>query len=406
MAHKPQKPSVTAQFAWATQEERVAVAPKARELYIGIPREQAFQENRVPLTPESVALLVNRGHRIVIESKAGSGANFSDSDYSEVGAEIAFDAEKVYKADIVLRVTPPSIEEIGMMQVNQTLLSPIHLPTLEAATLDAFMRKKITALAFEYLKDGGIYPIVRALSEMAGISSVQIAAQYLSSFSEDSKGMILGGITGVPPSKVVILGAGVVGEFATRAAIGLGAEVKVFDNNLHKLTRLQNNIGQRIFTSVIEPTILSKHLETTDVAIGAIHSELGRTPVVVSEAMISKMQPGSVVVDVSIDQGGCFETSEMTTHKNPTFTKYDVIHYCVPNIAARVPRSSSRAVSNVLASILLRISDFNSLDKLLWEHKGIRKSAYLYKGKLTNMHLSDQFGIKYTNLDLLLTSSI
>jgi len=212
----PHHPSVMAQFSWATQEERVAVEPKARELYIGIPREQAFQENRVPLTPESVALLVNRGHRIVIESKAGKGANFSDSDYSEIGAEIAYDKEKVYKADIILRITPPSLEEISLMQVNQTLLSPIHLPTLKHEMLDAFMSKKITALAFEYLKDGGIYPIVRALSEMAGISSIQIAAQYLSSFTGESKGMILGGITGVPPTKVVILGAGVVGEYATR----------------------------------------------------------------------------------------------------------------------------------------------------------------------------------------------
>jgi len=272
--------------------------------------------------------------------------------------------------------------------------------------LQTLINKKITAIAFEYIKDEvKSFPFVRTLSEIAGSKSILIAAEYLSNTNQ-GHGVIMGGITGVPPTKVVILGAGVVGIFATRAALGLGAEVRIFDNNLYKLMRLQNNVGQRLFTSILEPNILAEELASADVAIGAIHSETGRTPVIVTENMVSNMKEGSVIIDVSIDQGGCFETSELTTHKNPIFTKHDVVHYCVPNIASRVPRTASQAVSNVLTPILLQMSNFNNLDGFLWNNEGFRHGVYLYKGTLTNSHLGEKFEMKTTDLDLLMAASI
>jgi len=405
MAEK-RKPEIKGDFSLATLEERVAVHKKGKQLYIGIPKERSFQEKRVAMTPESVALLVNNGHRVVIEVGAGEESRYSDHDYSEAGAEIAYDQKKVYQADVLVKVTPISVKELELIQTHQTILSPIHLPTIQQPLLQTLINKKVTAIAFEYIKDEiKSFPFVRTLSEIAGSNSILIAAEYLSNTNQ-GHGVIMGGITGVPPTKVVILGAGVVGEFATRAALGLGAEVRIFDNNIYKLMRLQNNVGQRLFTSILQPNILAEELATADVAIGAIHSETGRTPLMVTENMVSKMKEGAVIIDVSIDQGGCFETSQLTTHKNPTFTKHDVVHYCVPNIASRVPRTASQAISNVLSPILLQMSQFNSLDRFLWNDKGFRHGVYLYKGTLTNSHLGEKFEMKTTDLDLLMAASI
>jgi len=360
----------------------------------------------VVLTPSSVALLVNNGHRVLIETGAGEEAKFTDNDYSEAGAEIAFDTEKIYKADTLLKVTPVVEKELELLQTHQTILSPMHLPTLKQSLLNQLIQKKVTAFAFEYIKDEvKNFPFVRTLSEIAGYNAILIAAEYLSNL-HNGYGVILGGITGVPPTKVVILGAGVVGEFASRAAIGLGAEVKVFDHNVYKLMRLQNNIGRRIFTSVLEPDTIQQELATADVAIGAIHAEKGRAPIIVPEHMVAEMLPGAVIIDVSIDQGGCFETSELTTHKEPVFTKHEVIHYCVPNIASRVPRTASRAISNVLTPILLKIGNYNSLDQLIWDNDGVRHGLYLYKGSLTNKHLGKKFNLKVTDLNLLMAANL
>ncbi len=406
MDSKSKKPEIRGDFSLSTLEERVAVKPKEQQLYLGVPKERAFQEKRVVLTPSSVALLVNNGHRVLIESGAGEESKFTDNEYAEAGAEIAFDTEKVYKADTLLKVTPIIEKELDLLQTHQTVLSPIHLPTLKQELLNKLMQKKITAFAFEYIKDEiESFPFVRTLSEIAGYNSILIAAEYLSNL-HNGYGVILGGITGVPPTKVVILGAGVVGEFACRAALGLGAEVKVFDHNVYKLMRLQNNIGRRIFTSVLDPNTIKRELATADVAIGAIHAEKGRAPVIVPENMVAEMLPGAVIIDVSIDQGGCFETSELTTHKNPVFTKHEVIHYCVPNIASRVPRTASRAISNVLTPILLKISSYNSLDRTIWNNAGIRHGVYLYKGALTNKHLGEIYNLKTTDLNLLMAASL
>ncbi len=387
-------------------EAPAMVANRKAKLFIGIPKEQSFQEHRIAITPESVRVLTANGHRILIEENAGRELHFYDNDFSEAGAEIVKDVEAVYKADIILKVAPPMPYEIELMQMNQTLISPLHLPTLKQEYIEMLMKKRITAMAYEYTKDeAGLFPFVRSMSEIAGNSVVLIAGEFLSN-ANDGKGILLGGISGVPPAKVVILGAGVVGTFAARAVIGLGATVSVFDNNVYKLMRLQERIGARVFTSTIQPEILAQELENADVAIGAIHSKKGQTPVLVTEQMVERMKPGAVIIDVSIDQGGCFETSEITSHLKPTFKKYGVIHYCVPNITSRVSRTASYAFSNILTPILLRMGELQGMQGLIFEDVGIRNGIYLYKGNLTNEHLARIFHIKHSNLELLFASNI
>lgn len=409
MSNGPQS-SVTSELAsqagLMVMEKMLEKDKQNNRLFIGIPKENSFYENRVPLTPESVETLTNNGHRLVIETKAGEAARFSDKDYSEAGARIVYDKKEVYEADILIKVAPPSSEDIELMHNGQTIVSPLHLPTLKKDIIKGLIRKNITALAFEYIKDeSDTYSFVRCMSEIAGSSSVLIASEYLAT-SRPGRGILLGGLSGIPPTQILILGAGVVGEFAARAALGLGASVKIYDNNVYKLSRLQNNIGTRVYTSVINHKTLLKDIRTCDVLIGAIHSELGRTPIVVSEAMVMEMKPGSVIIDVSIDQGGCIETSEVTTHAQPTYTKHDVIHYCVPNIPSRVPRTASYSISNIITGTLIKFADFGGLEQLIRHNEGIRHGVYLYKGHMVNEYLGQKFEVKYNNIDLLLTSNM
>jgi len=384
------------------QEKLQRMEIKSKELFIGIPRETEFQENRVSLVPEAVALLVSSGHRVCVETNAGKNANFLDKDYSEVGAEICYDTGNVFKADIIIKVAPPTKEEIGMMSGNQTLFAALQLSVHPKNTLELLMKKKITAIAWDFIQDeGGLFTIIRSMSEIAGIKAISIASHYLSNL-EGGRGTILGGISGVSPTEVVILGAGTVGEFATRSAIGLGASVKVFDNNIYKLRRLQNDLSRRIWTSIINPKVLEKAIMRADVVIGALRSNTGITPCVVSETMVEKMKEGSVIVDVSIDQGGCFETSEVTNHNQPTFEKHGVIHYCVPNIASSVSRTASFALSNIFSPLLLEISAGGGIAKKVKENQGFRHGVYVYKGVLTSKTLGEAFSLPFKNIELLL----
>jgi alanine dehydrogenase len=395
---------VAKQAMMQPQESMLEVKNKKNKLYIGIPKEISFQENRVPLTPLSVALLINNGHEVILESNAGQAAKFSDKDYSEQGARIVYDTKSVYDANIIIKIAPPTLQEIEMMKPHQILISALQLSTLKAEIMHAMIHKKITALCFEHLRDeGGSLSVVRAMSEIVGATSILIAAEYLSNIF-DGKGLMLGGITGVPPTEIVILGAGTVGEYAARTAISLGAEVKVFDPSIYKLRRLQNNIGTRVFTSVVQPIVLEKAITTCDVAIGAMRAIDGRSPCIVSESTVSRMKPNSVIIDVSIDQGGCFETSEVTNHTHPVFRKYDVIHYCVPNIASRVARTATYSLTNIFTPILLDIGEQGGLKNVIWQKSGVRNAVYIYEGHLTNKIISDRFGIPCKDLDLLIVS--
>ncbi|MBA2329962.1 MAG: alanine dehydrogenase [Bacteroidota bacterium] len=399
-----QKPFVSSTFSYETLEETLDIKPKGAQLHIGIPKEIAFQENRIALTPDAVSVLVSNGHEVTIEHNAGEAAHFADKDYSEAGARIVYNREDVYKAPILVKSAPLIDEELPLLQYNQMIVSPIHLTILKAELLQKMMDKRITAISFENLKDdSGSYPIVRSMSEIAGSAVMLIAAQYLGS-ANHGKGVLLGGVSGIAPTKVIIIGAGIVGEYAARAALALGASVKVFDNSVYRLKRLQNNIGQRLWTSVIEPRMLAKQLKTCEVAVGALGSETGRTPIVVSEEMVSSMRRGSVVIDVSIDRGGCFETSDMTTHENPIYLKYGVIHYCVPNIPSGFARTASQAISNVLMPLLLEAGEDGGFEQMVWHQIHLRSGIYMFKGALTNFYLSERFNLKYTDLNLLIAS--
>lgn len=382
------------------QEEKLEVGRKKSELFIGIPKETSFQERRICLTPDAVHSLVAHGHRVMMESKAGLSAGYCDQEYSEAGAEITADTQKVFKCPIILKVEPPTMEEIDMMSPDVTLISALQIKTRKKEYFEALAAKKVTALAFEYIKDvDGSYPAVKTLSELAGTASVLIAAELMIN-SEFGKGLLFGNITGVPPTDVVILGAGTVGEFAAKTALGLGANVKVFDNSITKLRRLQNNLNQCIFTSTIQPKLLLKALRRCDVAIGAMRGK-DRCPVVVTENMVEYMKRGAVIVDVSIDTGGCFETSEVTTHERPTFIKHNVIHYCVPNIPSRYAKSASMSISNILSPSLIGIAEDGGLESSIRIHPGLKNGVYLYHGILTNKAIGDWFGLSHQDINLI-----
>lgn len=394
--------SALSQSALMPQEEMLEIAHKKGSLFIGLPKEIAFQEKRVALVPDAVALLVNSGHRVLVEAGAGQQANFQDRDYSDAGAEIAYSPEAVYKADIIIKVALPLLNEVELMQHGQTLFCNLQLSVKPAELLRKLMAKKITSIAFEWIKDDeGIYTVVRSMGEIAGCTSVLVAAEYLSNVNEGS-GAVLGGIAGISPPEVIILGAGSVGTSAARAALGLGNSVKVFDNSISRLRRLQNELGARVFTSVIQPRVLAKHLKSADVVIGALKSQKGRAPMVVTEGMVSEMKAGSVIIDLSIDQGGCVETSEVTNHTNPVFKKYGVMHYCVPNIASRVSRTASYALSTIFTPILLEVGNFGGVRNMLRQNEGVRNGIYLFRGVLTNKELGDSLDIPSKDINLLM----
>ena len=394
--------SLATSRAYFTQESMLAVETRKRKLFIGLPRETSLQENRLGLTPEAVQHLVSAGHEVVMEAGAGEPSKYADHAYSEAGAQIAYSSEEVFKADILLKVAPPTLEEIELLHPNQTLISALQMGSMTQEYIAALSRKKINAIGFELMKDpSGARPVVRAMSEIAGSTVMLIAAEYLAR-SNEGKGIILGGITGVPPSQVVILGAGTVAEYAARAATGLGAEVKVFDNHLYKLRRLKHNLGMQLYTSTLDTFALSQQIRRADVVIGALAVEDGRIPVMVSEEMVASMAPGSIIIDVSIDQGGCFETSEMTSHSKPVFRKYDVVHYCVPNIASRVPRTATNALSNIFTPILQEISQYGGINEVLFTNEHFRCGVYIYRGSLTNAMIAKKFNMRYKELGLLI----
>lgn len=386
------------------QEQLQKVSKGKHSFFIGLPREVSLQENRISLTPDAVALLVNNGHEVWVETKAGQGSKFTDKQYSDAGAKIVYSAQEVYKADVILKIEPPTVEEIDMMHPGQALISAIQMGNLKAEYIQALLKKKVIALAYEFIEDkvGGM-PIIRAMSEIAGSTVMLIAAEYLSTVNS-GKGVIVGGITGVPPTKVVIIGAGTVAEYAARAALGLGADVQIFDNHLYKLRRVKHLLGQQLYTSTIDTFTLGETLKSADVVIGALRAEKGRARHVVSEEMVSQMKPDSVIIDLSIDQGGCIETSELTTLSKPIFRKHGVVHYCVPNIPSRVAHTATNALSNIFTPTILRAAEEGGIEEMIFSHKWFMRGVYTYKGGLTKEHIAKKFGLKHKNIELLIAA--
>lgn len=386
------------------KEETLEVRKRKSNITIGIPRETTFQENRVALAPEAVAVLVNNGHKVIIESGAGENAFFPNQDYADAGGELVNGHEEVFKTDIILKVAPLTDKELNHVKPGQVVFSTLALPMQKESYFKSLMSKKVTAAAFEFIRDKTkSFPLVKSMSEIAGNTSILIASEYLCD-KKYGKGRMFGGFSGITPTEVVILGAGTVGEYAVRAAMGLGAMVKVFDNSVYKLRRLQNNLSARVFTSIIQPKVLQKALKTADVVIGALHSSWGRTPIVITEEMVGQMKYGSVIVDVCIDQGGCVETSMVTNHTDPVFKKYGVTHYCVPNIASKVPHTASYAFSNFFVPILLAMGDGGGIETLLKYDPGVRQGMYLFNGILTKQYIAESFGLPFQDIDLLMAA--
>ncbi len=386
------------------KEEMLEVGRKHNKLVIGIPMDDHKIEKRVALTPEAVEVLVNQGHEVIIESGAGDAANYRDHEYSENGGFIVREKDQVYQCDIIIRISPLNEDEIDLLKGDQIIFTNINLPQQGAEYIQKLMQKNVIAIAFEYLREeDSSFPVIKAMSEIAGTTSILVASEYLSN-SREGKGVLLGGVSGITPTEIVILGAGTAAEYAAKAAIGLGASVKIFDYSLIKLRRLQKHIGTRLYTSVFHPKVLKKDIQSADVIIGAMYQHENYPQYLLNEEMIQQMKDGSVVIDLSIDQGGCIETSEIRTIANPSFVKYGVIHYCVPNIASRVSRTASIALSNVFTPMLLAMGEYGGFINHLKENRGLRNGVYIYNGILTSKKIGDRFGMSSRDIDLLMAA--
>ena len=397
----PELAELVTEASFATLESPLRNVKPGKKLQIGIPKETSLQENRVALKPASVGILVKNGHEITVESGAGITSNFKDNEYSEVGAQIVYDRKSIFSSHLIVKVQPPTLEELDLINQKSTVVSAFRGGLEVEGYLTKLLNRKVTAVGYEFLQDdeGGL-PLVRAMSEIAGNATIPIAAEYLGN-SNTGQGIILGGVTGVPPTKVVIIGAGTVAEYAARAAIGLGADVQIFDDHIYKLRRLKHAIGAQINSSTLDETTLTTALTSADVVIGAIRSENGQK-LVITEEQVMGMKEGAVIIDVSIDQGGCVETSQLTTLKNPIFQKHGIVHYCVPNIASRVSKTASIAISNILTPILLKAGEAGGVEELLKSKIWFSRGVYAYKGYLTKLNLAKKYNLGFKDLDLLM----
>lgn len=392
--------------SWAIPRELVQTRDaSSQSLNVGVPRENFFHENRVPITPDTVAVLTSSGHKVFIETNAGMGARFTDRAFSEAGASIVASAAEVFRqAEYILKVSPLSGEELVLLRENQKVISAVHIGSLSPAYVRVLMQKNITAVGFEFFESqDGSLPFVQMMSEIAGVSSIHIAAELLTQQNE-GQGILLGGITGIPPAKVTIIGAGTVGFNAARTALGMGARVLIIDQELYRLRAIEKELGVGVYTAVAQRNFVRDAVTTSDVIIGAAFKAGSRAPLVISEDMVQQMREGSVIVDVAIDQGGCVETSRLTTHDDPTFIKHGVIHYCVPNIPSRVSRTASIAISNVIGPMLLQIGENGGFENQMKQNDGLKNGVYIYRRHLTKETLANMFNMPFRNIELLLAA--
>lgn len=401
------KPLETEQIGIQTLEKRLMKSESEISLKIGLPKEVSNDERRISLTPGGVSILRANGHEVFIEQGAGEEANFSDQEYSDAGAKVAYSIEEVYqKSQMISKVAPPSEKELDLLDDNHILLSALHLGNATELFIQTLIDKCITAIGFEFIKgDDKEFPLVRMMHEITGSMAVQIGAHYLEK-GQGGQGIMLGGISGIPPATVVILGAGITAEYAARTALGYGAQVFVMDNDLARLRHLENALDRRIITATANYQYLSSALQHADVVIGAAMQEGERSPCMVTEPMVASMKPGSVIVDTVIDQGGCIATSKPTVHSKPTFTKHEVIHYCVPNIPSNVARTATYALNNVLVPYFLAIGDAGGIKKCLWQNTGLRNGTYVYKKHLTKKSLANIFDMPFRDIEMLIASQI
>ncbi len=398
---------IAVEGALRTQERMLQLKNKHKSLRIGIPREMSNEERRVALTPGGVQTLTANHHEVFIQKDAGLYAHFKDAEYINAGAELVESPEDLYSTcNLIVKVGPPSRSELELLQEKQILFSALHLGSATPDILSRLTELCITGIGFEFIRDADdTFPIVRTMHEIMGALSVQIAARYLES-GDGGQGVMLGGISGVPPSTVLILGATVIGEWAARTALGYGAHVIVLDNNLSALRSMEHLLDRRIFTAMASEHYVKESVRSADVVIGAAMTSGYRAPMLVSEEMVATMRPGSVIVDVVIDQGGCIETSRATTHSDPIYREYDVIHYCVPNMPSNAARTATYALTNVLVPYLLQIGEVGNMNEALWRNVGLRNGTYAYRRHITKKSLSTLFGLPHRDIELLIASGV
>ncbi|MBX3320175.1 MAG: alanine dehydrogenase [Nitrospira sp.] len=366
-------------------------------MIIGIPKEMKDHEYRVGLTPEATGVLCQSGHEVFVESSAGVGSGCSDDEYRTAGARVTRSKTEVFeKADLIVKVKEPLVSECPLFRRDQTLFTYLHLAALPDVT-NALLRTGCTAIAYETTeaKDGSL-PMLKPMSEIAGRMSVQIGAQYLEKMY-GGRGVLLGGVPGVEPGHVVVLGAGVVGSSASRMAVGLGARVTVVNLDLERLRVLDDQYQGRIVTRAASPAAIEETVPPADLVIGAVLVPGMKAPKLVSRSLVSRMKPGSVIVDVSVDQGGCIETTRPTTHSDPVYAVDGVIHYCVANMPGIVPRTSTYALTNATLPYLLRLAS-DGVDRAVRSDPGLAKGVNLKEGKVTYRGVADAHGLPFTPL--------
>jgi alanine dehydrogenase len=368
---------------------------------IGIPKEEASRDRRVALNPAGAQSLVEAGHMVYIEKDAGALARYTNEEYEQVGAKVVYNASEVFnRASMVLKVSPPTEEEYNILTESQIFFSFLHLPVAKKSSVDLLLDRKVCAIGYELIEsENESLPILQVMSEIAGQMAIHIAAHYLE--SGDGRGILLGRIPGIAPASVVILGAGTVGRTAARVAIGSGAEVTVFDKDLSRLREFENLFHHRVATRVANRYNITRAIQYADVVIGAVLLKAEKAPHLITEDMVKTMKPRSIILDISIDQGGCIETSRPTTLENPTFLRHGAIHYCVPNIPASVARTATNGLTNALLPYLLEIAD-HGLETALHRNRGLRQGVCTYDGFCTNAAIAKLFGLEVHKISDLL----
>jgi len=356
---------------------------------ICIPKERRDSEYRVGLTPAGVQLLTATGHTLFIESQAGVGSGFSDYDYQQAGGQIIYSGEEVYgRADLLLKVARPTMKEFEWMRAGSTIMGFLHLAAARSEKAVTLLDKNITAIGFEIVQgEDGDLPVQIPMSQLGGRMTPQIAAM-LSQNNYGGKGILLGGVPGVPPAEVIILGGGTSGMAAARSFLGMGASVYILDHNLTRLRELDQFFQGRVITMVSHTFNIEKVCGFADVVVGAVLVPGARTPIVVKREMIKAMRPRAVVIDLSIDQGGCIETSRPTTHSNPTYVDEDVIHYCIPNMTGVLGRTATHALGNASWPFLQLIAEVG-VEKALETNPTLKHGVYTHQGKILHRYLQD-----------------
>ena len=373
-------------------------------LVIGIPKENQKVEKRLAITPETTALLVESGYQVLVESEAGLTINYSDRYYAESGAQIVESKAKVFQADIILKISPPTFEEVSMMKPRSSVFSFLQLHLISTETLELMVEKRINALAYELIYDDHqISPFITAISEIEGACSISVASELLSN-AHGGKGILLGGVPGISPTEVVIIGAGVAGTVAARAALALGATVKIFDNDINKLRKIQHELGRTVFTSTLQPNVLRNVFRSADVVIGAMQyvnkSHLYR----ISTDLIREMKKGALIIDLRMSHGGCFETTmEACLPNHPeVFERFGILHFCELSVSSRVARTASIALSNIFISMFTAMADSGGVGQFARFDRGFAAGFYMFSGKMVNSYVANHFNLPVNDIGLFL----